>query len=174
LNTSKTLAPALRLGWLLASDDFIGELTQAKLIADRGSPALEQVAFVDFLERGEMDRHVGRTRRIYRRRRDTLVAALKKHLLDVRIHGVAAGLHVVVQLPEYMDELALVGAATQRSIRVDAASVYFTKPRTRPPGLVLGYGALSEESIPFAVEALASVIVARATIAEGFAARPRP
>jgi GntR family transcriptional regulator / MocR family aminotransferase len=156
--TSKTLAPALRLGWLLAPENLAAALAQAKLIADRGSPALEQVAFAEFLERGEMDRHVRRTRLIYRRRRDALVAALKKHGLNHRIHGVAAGLHLLVELREDVDELALVDAAKQRSIRVDAASVYSGKPRTRPPGLVLGYGALSEESIPVAVKALASVV----------------
>jgi GntR family transcriptional regulator/MocR family aminotransferase len=156
--TSKTLAPALRLGWLLAPEDMAVALTHAKLIADRGSPALEQAAFAEFLERGEMDRHVRRMRVIYRRRRDALVGALRQHLPNLRILGVAAGLHVVVELHRDIDEAALVGAAKQRSIRVDAASAYFSKPRTRPPGLVLGYGALSEDSIPDAAKALADVV----------------
>jgi GntR family transcriptional regulator/MocR family aminotransferase len=155
---SKTLAPALRLGWLLASEELTGALRQAKLIADRGSATLEQVAFAGFLEHGDMDRHVRRTRLIYRRRRDALVAALKRHLPNLRIQGVAAGLHVVVELHEDIDEQALVGAARQHSIRVDGGCDFFTKSRMRPPSLVLGYGALPEESIPDAVKALASVV----------------
>ena len=155
---SKTLAPALRLGWLLAPADLVATLKQAKLISDRGSPGLEQAAFAELLERGDMDRHLRRTRLIYRRRRDAMVAALNKYLPDVRIHGVAAGLHVLIELWQGIDELALVQAAKEQSIRVEAASAYLTRPRTSPPGLLLGYSSLSEESIPKAVKALASVV----------------
>ena len=86
---SKTLAPALRLGWLLVPADLVATLKQAKLISDRGSPGLEQAAFAELLERGDMDRHLRRTRLIYRRRCDAMVAALNKYLPDVHIHGVA-------------------------------------------------------------------------------------
>ena len=111
---SKTLAPGLRLGWLLAPASFAEALAQAKLISDRGSPALEQAAFTQFLERGDMDRHVRRTRLVYRRRRDAMVEALHQYLPGARIHGIAAGLHVLVELEGDIDELALVRAARER------------------------------------------------------------
>ena len=92
-----------------------GHLTEpmaaAKIAADRGSPALEQVAFADFVTRGEFDRHLRRMRPVYRRRRDTLLAALARHLPWLEPAGVSAGLHLVTWLPPHLDEAAVVGAA---------------------------------------------------------------
>jgi GntR family transcriptional regulator / MocR family aminotransferase len=152
------LAPGLRLGWLLAPAGFAEALARAKLISDCGSPTLEQAALAEFLERGEMDRHVRRTRQIYRRRRDALVEALQQYVPGARIHGIAAGLHVLVELEGDIDEAALVRAAREHSIRMYASSACITRLKDGPVGLVLGYGAMSEDSIPLAVKELASVI----------------
>ena len=96
-SASKTLAPALRLGWLLLPDALVDRVALAKLHADHGSPTLDQLAFADFVERGGLDRHLRKVRPVYRRRRDALVASLRTHLPGLKVEGVAAGLHLMVQ-----------------------------------------------------------------------------
>ena len=76
-----------------------------------GSPALDQLAFADVLERGELDHHLRRMRPIYRGRRDALLDALARHLPDLRRAGAAAGLHVLAWLPDDVDEAAVVAEA---------------------------------------------------------------
>ena len=75
---SKTLAPGFRLGWLVLPRDLVEPFAEAKLLADRGSPILDQLTFADFLSRGEFDRHLRRMRPVYRSRRDALLAALRR------------------------------------------------------------------------------------------------
>src|SRR4051794_22005955 len=89
---SKTLAAGLRLGWLVLPRALVQPVAEAKLLADRGSPVLDQLTFADFLSRGEFDRHLRRMRPIYRRRRDALLAALRRHLPELTPVGIAAGL----------------------------------------------------------------------------------
>jgi GntR family transcriptional regulator/MocR family aminotransferase len=79
-SASKTLAPGLRLGWFVLPGHLAGPMANAKIAADRGSPALEQLALADLITRGEFDRHLRRMRPVYRRRRDALLAALNRRL----------------------------------------------------------------------------------------------
>src|SRR5262249_28264289 len=108
-SVSKTLAPALRLGWLIAPPAWHGPLLQAREGLDHGIPALEQHALADFITRGAYDRHIRRSARTYRRRRDALVDALAAALPEASVSGAAAGLHVAVHIPD-ADEARLVAA----------------------------------------------------------------
>ncbi|MFZ2043292.1 MAG: PLP-dependent aminotransferase family protein, partial [Trebonia sp.] len=92
-SASKTLAPGLRLGWFVLPAHLTEPMAAAKIAADRGSAALEQMALADFVTRGEFDRHLRRMRPVYRRRRDVLLAALARHLPGLEPDGVSAGLH---------------------------------------------------------------------------------
>ena len=156
-SVSKTLSPALRLGWLVLPPDLVDEVARHKRREDLGSPALDQLAFADFLERGQLDRHLRRTRLHYRRRRDILVAALRRHAPGVRVHGVAAGVHLLVELDPDADEQGVVAAAARRSVRVYGVRAHRARS-PGPPALLLGYGNLSNTAIIEGVKRLASVV----------------
>jgi DNA-binding transcriptional MocR family regulator len=98
-STSKTLAPTLRLGWLLAPARLVRPLADEVLFSVIAPPRLQQLAFADFLLRGELDRHLRRMRLRYRRRRDLLVRSLARELPMAEVGGIAAGLHVVASSP---------------------------------------------------------------------------
>ena len=151
-SVSKTLAPGLRLGWLVAPESLMQELVAAKARDDLGTPVVEQLALADFLERGELDRHLRRTRAVYRSRRDALVAALARHLPGCEPTGVAAGLHLVVALPAGTDEAALLEAARAAGVGLSGLSEHAVEPA--PPALLLGYGRIAEPAIEAGVQAL--------------------
>jgi GntR family transcriptional regulator / MocR family aminotransferase len=152
---SKVLAPGLRIGWLALPDALVGPIGHEKTMDDLGTPVLDQLALADFVERGELDRHLRRMRPRYRSRRDALVEALAEHLPDWRIGGVAAGLHTVALLPEQVDEASLLRRAETHDMRLHGLSWYRVAPG--PPGIVLGYGGLSEPAIARLVPRLAAV-----------------
>jgi len=157
-SASKTLAPALRLGWIAVPADLARAVALEKGFADAGSPTLEQLVLADLIERGELDRHLRRTRAAHRRRRDALAAALAEHLPEARLHGVAAGLHAMVELPPGSDERAVVAAAARRGVRVEGVGVHRFDTAAGPPALLLGYGALTEQAIRRGVAELAAAV----------------
>jgi GntR family transcriptional regulator/MocR family aminotransferase len=116
-SVSKTLAPALRLGWLIAPEAWRERLLVAREGLDHGLPALEQIALADFIARGAYDRHLRRSARVYRRRRDALIAALG----DATVTGASAGLHVAVHIPG-ADAVKVVEACRERGLVLDAAA----------------------------------------------------
>jgi GntR family transcriptional regulator / MocR family aminotransferase len=155
---SKTLAPGVRLGWISAPADLVDELCEQKSSADSGSPAVDQLAFADLLSSGEYERHIVRARRAYRRRRDLLVRALRSQLPGLDIRGAAAGMQLLLMLPDAAEDVAIANAARARGIGVSALSpLHLTAASQR--GLLLGYGRLPEPSIPGAVAALSKVVL---------------
>ena len=156
-SASKTLAPGLRLGWLVLPGRLTEPMAEAKIAADRGSPALEQMALADFVTRGELDRHLRRMRPVYRRRRDALLEALEAHLPWLEPDGVSAGLHLVTWLPPHVDETAVVDAARRAGVDLDAVGPYrITHPG--PGGLIFGYATVSERAIAEGVARLARAV----------------
>jgi len=142
---SKTLAPGFAAGWLVVPDRLLAEVKAAKLLDDRGSPVLDQLAFADFVSRGEFDRHLRRMRPRYRRRRDALLDALSRRLPQLEPAGISAGMHVTAWLPAGVSEAAVVSAAAARGLGVYGVGPYRMSPGR--PGLVFGYGNLSESAI---------------------------
>ncbi|WP_082558407.1 PLP-dependent aminotransferase family protein [Kitasatospora sp. MBT66] len=96
---AKSLAPGLRLAWLALPDELVEPVARLKALADTMSPVTDQLTFAELITSGRYDRHVRRCRLHYRRRRDLLVAALAERAPQVRVTGIAAGLHAVLQLP---------------------------------------------------------------------------
>ena len=154
---SKTLAPGFRLGWLILPPELTEPVAEAKLLADRGSPILDQLTFADFLSRGEFDRHLRRMRPIYRSRRDTLLSALAQHLPDLEPAGIAAGLHLVAWLPHDLQEAAVIAAAAREGLAVAGVAPYRLSPAPAG-GLIFGYSNLSERVIADGITRLARAI----------------
>ena len=129
-----------------------------KAAADLGGPVLEQLAFADLLATGGYDRHLRRARRTHRQRRDALVAALGTHLPGARVSGIAAGLHLVVELPAGVDDVALAARAAGGRSRPGRRSRRTRLAPDGPPGLVLGYAAHTPDQLTAAVERLARLV----------------
>lgn len=154
---SKTLAPALRLGWLVVPPDLVDEAEHTKRLLDHFSPALDQLTLAEILTNGDYDRHVRRCRGVYRERRDQMLAALAKHLPELTVEGVAAGLHLLLRLPSGVDDVAIAQEAKNAGIRVPALTAFRTEP-SNSGGLVIGYGRLPRLVIDTAIQELAKAV----------------
>ena len=158
-SVSKTLAPALRLGWLVLPPGMLEGVTFEKHLADMGSSRVDQHAFAGFLARGELDRHLRRMRARYRRRRDALVEALAAELPEATVEGIAAGLHATVRLPETDDEERILAEAAARRIALGTVAAFRVAPGHRPL-LLLGYATQPEPAIRAGVKALREAVEA--------------
>jgi GntR family transcriptional regulator/MocR family aminotransferase len=157
-SVSKVLGPALRIGWVVCPPDLVEAVAHAKRLADRGTPALDQLALAQLIESGRYDRHLRRMRAVYARKREALIAALAEHAPGVRLTGLAAGFHAVAPLPPGADEQAVAEAAHERGVGVYPMARYRLGAGAHPPQLVLGFGNLSEEAIRRGVAAIADLL----------------
>jgi GntR family transcriptional regulator/MocR family aminotransferase len=155
---SKALAPAVRLGWVLAPPSLADAVAAEKRISDRGSSTLDQLGVAALFESGRYDRHLRRMRGIYAHRRTVLIDALARHAPGVRLTGLAAGFHAVAHLPAGSDEQAVVTAARQRSVGLYGMASYRATGAAAPPQLVIGFGCVSDRAIEPAVAAVASLL----------------
>jgi GntR family transcriptional regulator/MocR family aminotransferase len=154
---SKTLSPALGIGWAVTPPAWTGAFRDTL-----GPPAvpstLDQLTFAAFLEAGAYDRHLRAARRRFRLRRDRLVRALAERLPGTRLLGVAAGLHLLVRLDGAVDGAAVVARAEAAGVRVANLDTYRVRADAAAPGLVLGYGNLADGQIEEAVTLLAAAV----------------
>jgi GntR family transcriptional regulator/MocR family aminotransferase len=164
-SASKTLAPALRLGWLALPPTLANTAADAKWWRDSGSPVIDQLALADLLTSGAFDRSLRRALRTYRTRRTVLASEIRDQLPHARLTGAAAGLHLVMTLPG-LTEAAVVAAALDRGVRVHGLSSFRINDapdRPHPTAtLILGYGRLAEPAIAPAVTLLSEATRAAA------------
>ena len=155
---SKSLAPAVRLGWVIAPPALAGAVAGAKEAADRGTSGLDQLALAALLRSGRYDRHLRRMRGEYARRRGALIQALGRHAPAVRLTGLAAGFHAVAHLPGSADEEAVVAQALLRSVGLYGMAPFRASQGPAPPQLVLGFGLVSERAIDTGIAAVADLL----------------
>uniref|UniRef100_UPI0034DFC83F aminotransferase class I/II-fold pyridoxal phosphate-dependent enzyme n=1 Tax=Streptomyces flavofungini TaxID=68200 RepID=UPI0034DFC83F len=164
-SVSKLLAPALRLGWLLAPRAYRPALLDVKRLTDLGNAALPQLVLARMMESGDLERHLRLIRRHHRRRRDAMIAAIRTHLPGAVVHGAAAGLHLTItwESAEEGVDGALATAALGRGVKVQPLSWHTQRPHR--PGLVLGYAATGPTGVTEGVAVLGEL--ARAAAARG-------
>ncbi|MEY9967160.1 GntR family transcriptional regulator/MocR family aminotransferase [Streptacidiphilus sp. MAP12-16] len=156
-SVSKSLAPGLRLGWLVPPSGMLAELVEAKRYSDLGNTVAEQAAFAAFLRSGRYDRQLRLCQRHYRTRRDALISALATHLPAVRTSGIAAGLHLIAEFPTELGPL-LPAASARAGVRLRPLGDYTAPARPTPTVFVLGYAHLGVPEITRAVAALAAAL----------------
>ncbi len=158
-STSKTLAPGMRLGWLIPPSHLHADLVAAKHASDLGCPALPQLVLAHLLANGAYDRHLRLLRTRQRRRRNAILAALREHLPHARVAGVAAGLHLLITLPDLpgdTDDTDLADKVRGAGVLVHPLSWHRHRPGT--PGLVLGYAAHSPGRLHEAIHRIATAL----------------
>ena len=158
-STSKTLAPGMRLGWLVPPPRLHAELVEAKHASDLGSPALPQLVLAHLIAGGELEQHIRGVRKRQRRRRDALLRALGEHLPEARVQGVAAGLHLLITFGELTGSAAdtdLAERTLQEGVLVHPLSWHRMRPG--PPGIVLGYAAHPPDQLREAARRIARVV----------------
>jgi GntR family transcriptional regulator / MocR family aminotransferase len=153
-SASKRLTPGMRLGWMLLPSWLSWALISAKAIEDAGSEIAGQLALADFIARGELERHLRRMRLRYAGRREALLAALAREVPDWLPTRSGGGLHLMVVIPDEIDEPALLTAAARHRVGIEGLSLHSYTGES-PPGLVLGHAYLAEPAIDRGVRLLA-------------------
>ncbi|MEU0739667.1 PLP-dependent aminotransferase family protein [Streptomyces sp. NPDC006134] len=158
-SVSKSLSPAVRLGWMVLPERYVDAVLAAKGEREAWASVLDQLSLAEFLVSGAYDRHVRRVRQRYRGRRDRLVGALAARAPHVEVTGIAAGLHAVLRLPPGTERSA-VKAAAWRGVALDGLADFRHPEADMPPsdGLVVGYAAPSEHAYQAALDALCGVL----------------
>ncbi|MCQ4213278.1 aminotransferase-like domain-containing protein, partial [Streptomyces longispororuber] len=158
---SKSLAPGLRLGWMVLPASLTQEVVESKGSIDWSCGVLDQLTLAEFLNSGAYDRHLRGARLRYRRRRDQLVAALAEHAPAVHATGIAAGLHAVLQLPPGTEQ-SVVRAAAWQGLGVAGLSSFRHEDTAasdaRADALVVGYGTPPDHAWSGALDALCRVL----------------
>jgi len=163
---AKALYPAVRLGFAVLPHWLIEPVARARAASDRHPAWRDAMAVARFIEAGELERHLARMRRLYRGRRDALTTALREHLDDLITIGPAdAGIHLLARLPDGVDDVALVDVAQRHSIACMPLSPHYQG--SARPGLLLGFGGMSEARLAEGVRRLAPLVRDAVATAEG-------
>jgi GntR family transcriptional regulator/MocR family aminotransferase len=155
---SKTLAPALRLAWLVPPERLIDDVEDQLLATGTTPPTIDQIALAGFIADAGFERHLRRMRARYRDKREILVDSLHRHMPDAQIQGIAAGLHLLVWLPAATDERRASRTARSASVCVHELHRHCTTVADRGPAFIIGFAFATENEIRAGVKLLAEAV----------------
>ena len=145
---SKTLFPALRIGFVVLPEALQKQWKHSRIYLDVQNPVLEQAALAWFLQTRRMDKHIRRMKRLYGQKRETLLLALQNAFGDMAIpQGDASGLHIALRFPGYVFGEMFAKQCGKTGIRIMPVSKYADSASAYYDTLLLGYGHLSKEQI---------------------------
>ena len=154
---SKSMFPALRMGFVVVPEWARYALTLAKQMNDWHNPLISQFALADFIAEGHLARHVRKMRRVYSARHEALRAALDAHMGDrLRPYRAHAGVHLAAELTVPCNEQALVAKAAGIGIRVEDIARYASRDIAQK-GLVFGFGMIEAKDIEPAIAELSQL-----------------
>ncbi|TCC49108.1 PLP-dependent aminotransferase family protein [Kribbella capetownensis] len=156
---SKSLAPAVRLGWVLCPSTMLEAVADQKNALDRGCPGIDQLALARLMESGRYDRHLRKARAMYGARRMVLLDALSEHAKGMPVTGLAAGFHAVAHLPADFDEIEVRAAARARSVGLYGMSTQRSSRATTPGQLILGFGNVSDRTIRSGIAKISDLLI---------------
>jgi GntR family transcriptional regulator/MocR family aminotransferase len=151
---SKSLAPGLRLGWLVVPDRLLEEVVEAKRNAGAACSSLDQLVLAELINSGMYDRLVRRARLQYRRRRELLVATLHECAPTVTIQGAAAGLQALVLIPPGQTEADIVNRGLEAGVNLHGLATYSFPGHSGPPALVVGFARPPDHAFGAALDSL--------------------
>ena len=155
---SRTVFPAMRLGYVVLPKDLVPAFCEVRQAADAFSSTLYQLVMNDFIREGHLARHIRRMRMLYGERRAVLVEALRQHLGDMlEIVGDEAGMQLAALLPPGISDVAVSHQAARRGISIRPLSACYLGPHDRG-GLILGYGNVDVDAIRNGVRMLRASI----------------
>ncbi|MFE5545867.1 PLP-dependent aminotransferase family protein [Streptomyces sp. NPDC056534] len=159
-SVSKSLAPGLRLGWMLVPEALLAEVVERKRTMDLGNPVLDQAVLAEFVARGAYDRQLRRCQRAYRERRDALLSALAEHLPGTGVSGIAAGLHVIARVPaRYGPPERFLARSAEAGVALRPLEEYGTaRPGDGDVRLVLGYAHLAPSVVASGIRRVAEAV----------------
>ncbi len=156
---SKTLCPALRIGYMILPDKLASEIQSIKYIDDLHSPILEQLTLARFIEEGMLDRHISISKKHYAKKCALLITLLKDTFSEsIKIYGQTAGIHIMVKFIGMDFNSEFVQSARSLGINIDLASMHSIQSKAYDDCLLLGFGNLSNDEIKMGISGLKQAI----------------
>jgi GntR family transcriptional regulator/MocR family aminotransferase len=154
---AKSLAPGLRLGWLVVPEPILDEVVETKRASGIAASAVDQLTLADLIDSGGFDKHVRRVRLHYRRRRDQLVSMLSGHASSIEVTGIAAGLHALVHLND-QPEAEVTASAADHGLGLSGLTDFTAPGHERGAALVVGYATPPDHAYTATLRRLDTVL----------------
>lgn len=158
---SKTLMPALRIGYMVLPTALCKKMKRIKFVADLHSPILEQLTLAEFLKAGHFEQHIRKMRKLYVKKRNHLVNCLKDSFgKRVQITGAETGLHLVASFDGVYFDKAMIGKIKENGIEIAPVNQHYLLLETQSQydhSLIFGYGNMTIDEIEQGIKTLATL-----------------